>query len=91
MLSSSASVKEGVLTLTLANSSLTEEAEIACRVCGFAAQQAAGRILTAEAHTCNDFDAPERVHIAQMPVQLGTDGILRLTLPACAVAEITLQ
>ncbi len=38
MISSSASVKDGVMTLTVANISLDEEAEISCRICGFEAK-----------------------------------------------------
>ena len=90
MLSSSASVKDGVLTLTLANCSLHEEAEISCQLCGFSGKQASARILTQEARACNDFDAPDRVRIAPHPAALNGDR-LTVALPACSVVEITVS
>lgn len=90
MLSSSASVKDGVLTLTLANCSLTDEAEIVCDICSFAGKDASAQILAQEAHAHNTFDAPETVTIQPHTVSL-TNGTLRITLPACSVAAITVR
>ena len=90
MLSSSASVRDGVLTLTAANCSLTDAAEICCDICHFSAKQASARILTQEIHACNDFDAPENVKPEVYAVTL-KDGCLHMTLPPCAVIAVTLQ
>lgn len=90
MLSGSASVKAGVLTLTVSNASLHDEAKIVCDICNLDVSQASARILTQEVHAYNDFDAPERVTIQPHPAEL-KDGKLYLTLPPCAVAAVTLQ
>ncbi len=90
MISCSASVKNGVLTVTLANCSLDEEAEISCPVMGFSANKAVARILTGEVHEKNDFDEPERLVIKPHTVSLGENGFT-VTLPPCSAAEITLS
>ena len=90
MVSSSASVKDGVMTLTLANCALTEEAAIVCDVCHFAAGKAEARILHADVRAYNDFDHPEDVVIRPWTADFA-DGRLAVTLPPCSVAEITLS
>ena len=90
MVSSSASVKDGVLTLTLANVSLDEEAEISCDVCNFAASEVSARILTGDAHAHNDFDAPDTVTVKAHSAEL-KDGKLTVKLPACSAVEVTLR
>lgn len=89
-LSASASVKDGVLTLTAANCSLTEPAELRCDVCNFDANAVSARILTQEAHAHNTFDAPDTVQIAPLEASI-KDGVLTAVLPPCAVAAFTLQ
>ena len=42
MISSSASVKDGVLTLTIANASISEDREISCDICNFDASKIIG-------------------------------------------------
>ena len=90
MLSSSASVKDGAMTVTLANCSLDEEAEISCDICNFAASKVTARILTGDAHDHNDFDAPETVAIAPYTAEL-RDGRLTVKLPACSAVELRLD
>ncbi|MBR5362226.1 MAG: alpha-N-arabinofuranosidase [Oscillospiraceae bacterium] len=90
MLSCSASVKDGVLTLTAANLSLHEEAEILCDVCNLDVSDVSARILTQEVHAHNDFDAPERVTIVPHPAAL-QNGKLHITLPPCSVTAVTLK
>ena len=90
MISSSASVKDGVMTITLANCSLSEEAEINCDICNFAAKEASARILTNEVHAHNTFDAPETVKIADHSAKL-ENGKLSVKLPACSIVEVTLR
>ena len=90
MLSSSASVKDGVLTLTVANASLHDSAEILCDVCNLDVSDVSAQILTQEVHAYNNFDAPERVVIQPHPAEL-KNGRLHLTLPPCAVVLVTLQ
>ena len=90
MISSSASVKDGVLTLTIANCSLNEEAEICCNVCGFEAESAVARILTDEVHAHNTFDEPEKVMIRDYEALI-SDGMLSVKLPPCSVVEVRLK
>ena len=90
MISSSASVKDGVMTITLANASLNDEAEISCDICNFDAKEVTARILADDVHAYNDFDAPENVKIKPYTATL-ENGKLKVNLPACSVVEITLK
>ena len=90
MVSSSASIKEGAMTLTLSNCSLTEPAEIECDICHFSASRAEARILTADTHAFNDFDHPEDV-VIQPHTAVIENGKLRMTLPPCSVAAVVIQ
>ncbi len=90
MISSSASVKDGVMTITAANCSLHDEAEISCTICGFDAKTASARILTGEVHSHNDFDTPDTVHIDPYTAEI-TNGVLKIKLPACSVVEVTVK
>ena len=90
MVSSSVSIKDGVMTLTLANCSLTEEAAIDCDVCHFDAGKAEARILQADVRAFNDFDHPEDVVIRPWTAGFA-NGRLTVTLPPCSVAEVTLS
>lgn len=90
LLSSSASVKNNVLTLTLTNTSLTESIEINTDIVGFRGSKASGRMIHEDAHTYNDFDNPDRVVIEKLTVTLQNNN-LTLTLPPCSVASITIE
>ena len=90
LLSSSASIKDGAMTLTLANCSLEDSAEISCDIIGFECSEASARILTAEVHTYNDFDAPDRVAPAAYPIKL-ENGVLTAELPPCSVVSVTIK
>ena len=90
MISSSASVKDGVMTITLANCSLTDEAEINCDICHFAGTEVSARILTGDVHAYNDFDTPETVKIEDYTATLA-DGTLSVTLPPCSVVAVTVK
>lgn len=90
MISSSASVKDGVMTITLANCSLTEEAEVNCNVCHFACTGVQARILHADTHAFNDFDHPEDVVICPYHAQVD-NGCLHVMLPPCSVVTVQLM
>lgn len=90
MISSSASVKDGVMTITLANCSLTDEAEINCDICHFTGTEVSARILTGDAHAYNDFDTPETVKIEDYTATLA-DGALSVKLPPCSVVTVTVK
>ena len=89
MLSCSASVKDGVLTLTAANCSLDDAAELCISADGFAAAKAEAQVLCADScRAHNTFDRPDTVQLSALPVT--QDGsLLRLTVPPCAVVCVT--
>ncbi len=89
VLSHSASLKDGRLTLTVANCTLRDSAEICCTVAGFDAKTVTARILTNEAHAHNTFEEPEQVTIQPHTASI-ENGVLRCTLPPCSVTELTL-
>ena len=90
MISSSASVKDGVMTITLANASLDEDAEISCDICGFNASSAQANILTGEVHALNDIDNGDRVKPAEYSASV-SGGNLSVVLPACSVVTVTVK
>ena len=85
-ISSSASEKNGVTTVTLANLSADQAAEV--RVLGLSAEKAEARVLSGEMHEKNDFGKADLAP-RSLPVQRTAESWL-LTLPACSVAELTL-
>ncbi len=90
MLTTSASVKDGVLTITAANCSLTEDAEISCELCGMKADSVDVRLLADEVHAHNTFDNPENVTIKEGKAEI-KDGRIVISLPACSVAEVVVK
>ena len=90
MISVSASVKDGVMTVTAANCSLEEDAELDCDICGFEGRSVSARILTNEVHSCNSFDAPEKVVPEGFNAAV-CNGKLSSVLPACSVAVFTIS
>ena len=90
MISVSASVKDGMMTVTAANCSLEEDAELDCDICGFEGRSVSARILTNEVHSCNSFDAPEKVVPEEFNAAV-CNGKLSAVLPACSVAVFTIS
>ena len=89
MMSVSASVKDGVMTVTAANCSLEESAELDCDISGFECSSVSARILTDEVHSFNSFDAPEKVAPEALSASV-SNGKLSAVLPACSVAVFTI-
>ena len=90
MISSSASVKDGVMTVTLANCSLRDEAELCGSIVGFDAKSVEATILKGEVHEYNTFDAPDKIKSEAYTADL-TDGKLTVKLPACSVVQLTIK
>ncbi len=90
MISSSASVKGGVLILTVANCALNDEADVVCELSGITPSKVSARILTGDAHDHNTFDNPEKVIISDYNAEIDGNK-LKITLPACSVAEVRLS
>ena len=88
--SASASLKGDVLTVTLANTSATESCEVPISLCGTKPAKAEGRVLAGEMHAKNDFSASPVAIAPLTSITLSSDEV-RVTLPACSVAEITIQ
>jgi alpha-L-arabinofuranosidase len=88
MLHASASVKDGALTLTVANASADQPLTAEIALDGFAVQTASGRILAGAMDDYNDF---EHTRLAPKPFTgvKAVGGRLVIDLPACSVAEIT--
>lgn len=87
-LHASASVKDGVLTLTVANASADAPAEATVALDGFTANTADARILTGAMEDDNDF-SETRISVKPFEGVALERGKLTFTLPACSVMEIT--
>ena len=90
MVSCSASVKDGKMTVTLANCSIEEEAEISCGISGFAAASSESTILTEECHAFNDFASPENVAPKTFNAAL-SNGNISAVLPPCSGVSVILS
>ena len=90
MLSSSCTVKDGIMTLTLANCSLKDEAHLTCDIFGFEAKKAEARILTQEVHAYNDFDSAERVKTEEYHADV-EEGRVSINLPPCSIVEVRMS
>lgn len=90
-LSASASVKDGVLTLTLANLNLTKAQNVSLAAIGGALTgKATLEILASEdPNACNTFEDPFAVTPKQTALTLSEDSVL--AIPAAAVACLTLN
>ena len=75
--------------VTVANCSLTKKISVDIGgVCDI--KSAAGRILTGEVHSHNDFQNPKAVGIKKLTVKT-ENGRALVNLPACSVAEIIIK
>lgn len=90
-LSSSASVKDGVLTVTLANLDLTTSKKV--RLAGMGGHVTGKGTLAILSHpeplTCNTFEDPFAVTPAVQEIDFADGGTI--TLPAASVAALTIQ
>ena len=90
MISSSASVKDGIMTVTLANCSLDEDAELCGDIVGFDGKSVEATILKGEVHQYNTFDEPENIKAEAYTADL-RDGKLTVKLPASSVVQLTIR
>lgn len=90
LVSSSASVKDGKLTITLTNASLTDSASVEAELAGITCTTASARILTDEVHAHNDFDNPDRVGIKDYTASI-TGNKLSVELPPCSIVTVVLS
>jgi alpha-N-arabinofuranosidase len=87
-LAGSASIKDGLLTVSLVNTQASQAQEVWLSLRGGAIKGGALRVLAADdIHACNTFEAPEQV--APKPGQIPADGSdLHLVLPAASVTVL---
>ena len=92
-LSASASEKDGKITITLTNLSAERASNVDISLFGASGgiTQAAGRVLTGKMTDKNDFDEPDKVSIRPLDNIEITAGGVKLTMPACSVAEIVVS
>lgn len=86
--SASASVKDGKLTITLANMDLTEAQEVKLTMLGgcFAGDAVVTTLCSEDVHTCNTFDDPRAVVPTEKIVSF--DGVDTVTVPAAGIVSI---
>ena len=92
-LDATCSVKDGVYTLSLTNTSLTESTKISIPVGDIKATKVAGgEILTAASVTdYNDFGQPEKVSLKTFNGAKLTKGTLSVTLPPMSIVTLSLK
>ena len=81
----SASEKDGKAAVTLVNTDVTASRRVRIGAVGGTLTNPQARVLSsADPHDHNDFDAPDKVHLRDLPVK---DGVIEL--PAASVACVT--
>ncbi|HPF88339.1 MAG TPA: alpha-L-arabinofuranosidase C-terminal domain-containing protein [Candidatus Limiplasma sp.] len=94
-ISTSASVKDGKLHITLANAHARDEARISLRIDSASYAKASGRLLAGDIHAHNTFAAPDTVGLVPLEgictktEPLGTE--VTFSLPPCSVAAVTFE
>lgn len=91
MITQTASLNDGTLTLTISNLSLDETFDIDCDIDGFEFSQTDAKILTAEVHSHNTFDNPENVSIKNLENITKTQSGVKFALPPCSVVCVRLK
>ena len=90
--SCSASIKDGIVSITICNLDPVNAQEIAFDVHGFKATRVSGKIVTAsKINAYNDFGKKDEVGLAEYKGAKVANGQLKATLPAKSVVLIQLQ
>ena len=89
-ITASASEKDGKITLTLANTSDRDAEDVEIKLLDTEAGKVQARILQGKMDAYNDF-GKETVAVAAFDGVKKENGLLKATVPACAVVEITLE
>lgn len=90
MISQSASVKDGVLTVTIVNCSIDDDAHICCDIAGENYQNIECRILDNEVRDYNDFDNCDKVAPKEYSAKMTEKGF-EIDLPKCSVVVVTMR
>ena len=90
-ISMSASKKDGILTISMCNTSLSEDEDIEMQLSGGSYICTGAEVLTSQHMTdCNTFDAPETVKPIGLKIPF-ENGAFKFTLPKMSAAVITLK
>ncbi len=89
-ISMSASEKDGIITLSACNTSLTDDEDIEIELSGIDAKTVSALVITGEMNAHNTFDEPDNVKPENMDVTL-SGGVLSFKLPAKSAAVITVK
>lgn len=89
-ISMSASEKGGAVTISVCNTSVTDDEEISVSLTGLDVKEASAEVLTGEMNVHNTFDEPDNIKPEKLDVTL-TDGTLKFLLPSKSAAVITLK
>lgn len=91
-ISASASVKDGVVSITLCNLNPNEAESMAIDLSGMEFNSASGEIITGKnMNDYNDFGQNEKVNLQNFDVKKPKDGKLSIDLPAKSVVLVQLQ
>ena len=90
-ISASASVKDGVITVTAANLHAADSAEVELTVDGVTVGDVTARMLAGDPHDMNTFEDKEKVVVRPLTEIRKTASGFTVALPACSVAEITIR
>ena len=87
----SASVKDGVITLTAANLHADQAEKVLLEIAGCDVKNVTARILTGDMHAKNTFEDQHAVEIADFTDFTVTEAGIELNLPGCSVVEVTVR
>jgi len=88
----SASVKDGVVSITLCNLDPNKSQEVSFDIQGLKATKISGKIVTAEKiNSCNDFGKKEEVSMVDFKNAKFSNGKVEAVLPSKSVVLIQLQ
>ena len=90
-ITASASVKDGVITVTAANVDCAKAQQVTLDIANCDVKKVTARILTGEMHDKNTFENKENVKIVDFADFTVTEGGVVLNLPACSVVEVTIN
>lgn len=87
----SASIKDGMLTISLVNLSAEREAGVSVELRGMTPLAVSGRFISGQPTSHNTFDKPDTVTSTALQGAAMKDGTLSLSLPPCAVGAVEVK
>ena len=87
MISCSSSIKDGRIICTVANCSITEDADVTIKPFDHRIESAEAEMLSGEVHMKNTFDEPDKLGLQEVSLKKNDDNV-RITIPACSVVRV---